>query len=101
MKGDDVASDTSANSGVIHAGFDAGTRGQWRCSSVLPGGFFLLSRMVPGCVYCRSEGKLDILLEQANKNGAVDCRIVEELLKMEPNLTPNAVAALYAPTKCY
>ena len=111
-KGDDVASGTSkANSGVIHAGFDAKPGTLMAKMNVR--GNELLYKLAPeldfpvkqngSLVVCTVEaerGKLDILLEQANKNGAVDCRIVEkeELLKMEPNLTPNAVAALYAPT---
>ena len=47
-----------------------------------------------------TDGRLDGLLEQAIENGVPGVRIVEkeELLAMEPNLTPNAMAALYVPT---
>ena len=111
-KGDDVASGTSkANSGVIHAGFDCkpGTlmaklnvRGNeliYKYSKELD----FPTKNNGSLVVCTVEaerGKLDVLLEQAHKNGVPKCRIVEreELLEMEPNLTPNAVAALYAET---
>jgi glycerol-3-phosphate dehydrogenase len=52
------------------------------------------------CTIPEQVGDLDRLLEQAKENGVPGARIVqkEELLAMEPNLTPNAIAALYVPT---
>lgn len=111
-KGDDVCSGTSkANSGVCHAGFDCkpGTlmaelnvRGNELLYKLQPELEFDLrdNGSLVVCVHEEERGKLDVLLDQAHKNGVPGCRIVEhdELLKMEPNLTPNAVAALYAPT---
>ncbi|MBQ9156909.1 MAG: NAD(P)/FAD-dependent oxidoreductase [Eubacterium sp.] len=111
-KGDDVASGTSkANSGVIHSGFDCkpgtlmaklnvrGNELMYKYSKELD----FPTKMNGSLVVCTVEaerGKLDVLLDQGIKNGVPGVRIVErdELLEMEPNLTPNAVAALYAPT---
>jgi glycerol-3-phosphate dehydrogenase len=46
---------------------------------------------------------LDILLDQGIKNGVEGIKILEkeEVLEMEPNLSDNVVAALYAPTAGY
>ncbi len=111
-KGDDVCHGTSkANSGVAHAGFDCkpGTlmaklnvRGNellYKLQKELDFDMKNNGSLVV-CVNPDERGKLDVLLDQANKNGVPGCRIVEhdELLEMEPNLTDNAVAALYAPT---
>lgn len=111
-KGDDVASGTSkANSGVIHAGFDCkpgtlmaklnvrGNELMYKYSKELD----FPTKNNGSLVVCTVEaerGKLDVLLDQAHKNGVPKCRIVEkdELLAMEPNLTPKAVAALCAET---
>ena len=111
-KGDDVASGTSkANSGVIHSGFDAkpGTlmaklnvRGNELLYELSPQLDFPVKQngALVVCTVEAERGKLDVLLDQAHKNGVPGVRIIEkeELLQMEPNLTPNAVAALYAPT---
>lgn len=111
-KADDVASGTSkANSGIIHAGYDC-KPGTLMAKLNVRGNelMYQLAKELDfpvknngSLVVCTVEaerGKLDVLLEQAKENGVPGCRIVEkeELLKMEPNLTPNAVAALYAPT---
>lgn len=111
-KGDDVCCGASkANSGIVHAGYDCkpGTlmaklnvRGNELMYQLAEELDFpvkkngsLIVCTVPGQV-----GDLDRLLEQAKENGVPGARIVqkEELLAMEPNLTPNAVAALYVPT---
>lgn len=111
-KADDVASGTSkANSGIVHAGYDCkpGTL----MAKLNVRGNELLYRLAEeldfpikkngSLIVCTIEserGKLDTLLEQAHENGVPGARIVEkeELLQMEPNLTPHAVAALYVPT---
>ncbi|MCD8020038.1 MAG: NAD(P)/FAD-dependent oxidoreductase [Clostridiales bacterium] len=111
-KGDDVASGTSkANSGIIHAGYDC-TPGSLMAKLNVRGNELMYqlseeldfpTKMNGSLIVCTVEaerGKLDQLLAQGEANGVPGCRIVEkeELLAMEPNLTPNAVAALYAPT---
>lgn len=111
-KADDVASGTSkANSGIVHAGYDCkpGTlmaklnvRGNELLYQLAEELDFPIKKngSLIVCTIESERGKLDQLLDQANANGVPDARIVEkeELLKMEPNLTPNAVAALYVPT---
>lgn len=111
-KGDDVASGTSkANSGVIHSGFDAkpgtlmaklnveGNKLMWERAKELDFPVKKNGALVV-CTNPDERGKLDVLLEQAHKNGVPGVRILErdEVLKMEPNLTDKTVAALYAPT---
>ncbi|MEG0378197.1 MAG: NAD(P)/FAD-dependent oxidoreductase, partial [Eubacterium sp.] len=111
-KGDDVASGTSkANSGVIHSGFDAkpgslmaklnveGNRLMWLRAEELD---FPVNKN-GALVVCTAEeerDKLEVLLEQAQKNGVPGVEILERdaVLAMEPNLTEKTVAALYAPT---
>lgn len=111
-KADDVASGTSkANSGIVHAGYDCkpGTlmaklnvRGNELLYQLAEELDFPIKKngSLIVCTIESERGKLDVLLDQANKNGVPDARIMErdELLKMEPNLSPNAVAALYVPT---
>ena len=111
-KADDVASGTSkANSGIVHAGYDCkpGTlmaklnvRGNELLYQLAEELDFPIKKngSLIVCTIESERGKLDVLLDQANKNGVPDARIVErdELLQMEPNLSPNAVAALYVPT---
>jgi glycerol-3-phosphate dehydrogenase len=111
-KADDVASGTSkANSGIVHAGYDCkpGTlmaklnvRGNELLYQLAEELDFPIKNngSLIVCTIESERGKLDTLLEQAFANGVPGARIVErdELLTMEPNLTPNAVAALYVPT---
>ena len=111
-KGDDVASGTSkANSGIVHAGYDCkpGTlmaklnvRGNELLYQLAEELDFPIKKngSLIVCTVESERGKLDELLAQANANGVPDARIVErdELLQMEPNLSPNSVAALYVPT---
>ena len=111
-KADDVASGTSkANSGIVHAGYDCkpGTlmaklnvRGNELLYQLADELDFPIKKngSLIVCTVESERGKLDELLDQANKNGVPDARIVErdELLQMEPNLSSNAVAALYVPT---
>ena len=102
---------TRANSGVVHAGFDplpgtlkarynvAGSAlfEQWQRE--LGFGFYRNGALV---LAFDEEGRnmLDILLERAKTNGVEGVRIVEadELRLMEPNVSPEAIAALDAPT---
>ena len=111
-KGPDAANAASrANSGIVHAGFDAksgslkaklnvrGCKMMKRITEELCVGY----RNIPSLVLCFSESDraaLNELYERGIKNGVPDLRIVErdELVKLEPNISDKAIAALYAPS---
>ncbi|MCM1027203.1 MAG: NAD(P)/FAD-dependent oxidoreductase [Roseburia sp.] len=108
----DVCEGTSkANSGIVHAGFDArpGTlkaklnvEGNARMEALSKELDFPFQRN-GSLVLCLDEKErpgLTRLYEQGQKNGVKGLRIVEreELKSLEPNLSDEAVAALYAPT---
>ena len=110
--GEDVCTGTSkANSAIVHAGFDARpgslmARFNVEGSHAMPK---LCERLqVPfrrcgALVLCFDETDrpgLEELLRRGVKNGVHGLRIVEreELHELEPNVSPDAVAALYAPT---
>lgn len=109
---DDVCSGTSkANSAIVHAGFDAQTGTLMARLNVEGAALFPeLSRelefgyrQIGSLVVCTSEADmpaLRALLERGQANGVHDLRIVgrEELVRMEPNISDAAVAALWAPT---
>lgn len=111
-KGEDVGAGTSkANSGIVHAGFDA-VPGSNKAIFNVEGNQMMeeLSKEIDfpfrrngSLVLCFREEdykKLEELVEQGEKNGIKGLRILtkEELKEMEPNISDNAVAALYAPT---
>lgn len=102
---------TKANSGIVHAGFDAAE------------GSLMAKMNVEGCalmpetceklhVPYKNNGSLvvafsddemkhlEVLLERGKANGVPEISILskEELLKKEPNLSPDSFGALYAPT---
>ena len=111
-KAEDVCCGTSkANSAIIHAGFDA-AHGSLMAKMNVQG-----NRMVPGLakeldfpfrrngslVVCMSEEdmpRLRALYENGVKNGVEGLEIVDaqRLHELEPNVSKNAVAALWAPT---
>lgn len=108
----DVCEGTSkANSGIAHAGFDA-IPGTMKAKLNVEGNQMMeaLSKELDfpfkrngSLVLCFDEEdrpKLQKLLEQGQKNGVKELRIIEreELKGLEPNISDNAVAALYAPT---
>jgi glycerol-3-phosphate dehydrogenase len=113
-KNSDVAfgSPTKANTGIIHAGYDdkPGTVRAKLCSK----GNALWHKIAPevgapfkeigSFVVALKEEDMSVLKdlkERGEKNGVPDLEIIEdrgELLKMEPNLNREAIAALYAPT---
>lgn len=108
----DVCEGTSkANSGIAHAGFDA-LPGTMKAKLNVEGNQMMeaLSKELDfpfkrngSLVLCFDEEdrpKLQKLLEQGQKNGVKELRIIEreELKGLEPNISDNAVAALYAPT---
>lgn len=111
-KEDDVAEGTSkANSAIIHAGFDA-TPDTWKAKLNVLG-----NRMYPQlckeldvpfkqntslvvAVGEEEKNNLDVLFKKGLQNGVKDLSIIgkDKLLEMEPNLSPDVTAALYAPT---
>lgn len=111
-KAEDVCCGTSkANSAIAHAGYDApvgslmarlnvqGSQMMEQLSKELDFEF----KRIGSLVLCRSQEdrpKLQELYDRGVANGVEGLRIVEqeELRAMEPNISEDAVAALYAPT---
>ena len=109
---EDVCCGTSkANSAIVHAGYDAANgslmaRLNVRGSEMMPA----LSRELD--FPYKQNGSLVVMLDEADRpnlirlyengvaNGVRDLRIMEreELAALEPNISDDAVAALYAPT---
>lgn len=111
-KEEDVCCGTSkANSAIVHAGFDA-ENGSLKAKLNVRGNEMMeqLSKeldfpfqKIGSLVVCRDEKgmeKLRELYERGNANGVKNLRIIdkEELRKMEPNISDEAYAALYAPS---
>ena len=111
-KNSDVCEGTSkANSGIVHAGFDnepgsvmakMNVRGNAMLEQLAKDLDFSFKRN-GSLVLCFDEkdlGKLEHLLEKGKKNGVPGIRIIskEEVKKMEPNITDDIAAALYAPS---
>ena len=109
---EDVCCGTSkANSAIVHAGFDA-AHGSLMAKFNLRGSELMepLSRELDfpyrrsgSRVVCMSESdrpRLNALYENGVKNGVPGLEIVERdrLRELEPNISPDAVAALWAPT---
>lgn len=111
-KNEDVASQTSkANSGIVHGGYDPvpgtikaitnvkGNRMFDQISKELSFSFKRIGSLV--VAYSQEElPHLDELLERGKANGIEGIEIVEgqRLFEIEPNLTKDAVAALYCPS---
>ena len=109
---EDVADGASkANSGIVHAGFDAhpgtekarlnvkGAKMYKQLANELGVPYGQPGALVIG--FTEDDRKtLENLLSQANANEVEGCRIIEreEILKMEPNTNPDVLCALYAPT---
>lgn len=109
---EDVCSGTSkANSAIVHAGHDA-TLGTWKARFNVEGNLMMgklaeeldFSFIQNGSlVLCFSEDdmpNLKKLLEKGVKNGVEGLSILsgDEVRAMEPNVSDQVVAALYAPT---
>ena len=109
---EDVADGASkANSGIVHAGFDAhpgtekarlnvkGSKMYGKLAKELGVPYGQPGALVLGFSEEDRE-TLTKLLEQAYANDVENCRIIErdEILEMEPNTNPDVVCALYAPT---
>ena len=111
-KCEDVCCGTSkANSAIVHAGYDAehgslmarlNVRGNELMEPLSRELDFPFRRNGSLVVMLHEEDRpaLEKLLENGRANGVRDLRILErdELRAMEPNVSPEAVAALYAPT---
>ncbi|MEH2943332.1 NAD(P)/FAD-dependent oxidoreductase [Lachnospiraceae bacterium KK002] len=111
-KEEDVCCGTSkANSAIVHAGFDA-EAGSLMAKLNVEGNQMMeaLSKELDfhyknngSLVVCINEEEkpnLQALYDRGVENGVKDLRIIdrEELVKLEPNIADEAVAALYAPT---
>ena len=109
---EDVCSGTSkANSAIVHAGYDAAT-GSIKAAMNVEGNRLMeeLSKDLDfsfrrngSLVLCFSEDDrpaLQALYERGIANGVPDLKIIsgDEVRAMEPNVTDEVVAALYAPT---
>lgn len=111
-KEDDIAMGTSkANSGIVHAGFDAHTGTNKAIYNVLGARMFpelskeldFPYRQNGAFVLCFDEKdlpRLYELLEQGRRNGVKGLSVLtgEQVRAMEPNVSDKVVAALYAET---
>lgn len=108
----DICEGTSkANSGIVHAGFDAepgsrmakmNVRGNAKMEQLSKELDFPFKRN-GALVLCFDENDMDELehlMEKGRKNGVPDLQILskEEVKEKEPNVSDKVVAALYAPT---
>ena len=111
-KEEDVCSGTSkANSAIVHAGFDA-VPGSLKARFNVEGNAMMeeLSRDLDFdfkrngslvlCFHEEDREGLNQLLVRGQENGVPDLRVIsgEEARQMEPNLSDQVIAALYAPT---
>ncbi|MBR5266826.1 MAG: NAD(P)/FAD-dependent oxidoreductase [Lachnospiraceae bacterium] len=111
-KEEDVCSGTSkANSGIVHAGYDAkpgslkaefnvkGNARMEELSKELDFEFKRNASMVL-CFDLVDLPALEALLERGRANGVSDLSILsgDEVRRLEPNVTDEVIAALYAPT---
>lgn len=111
-KEEDVCCGTSkANSGIVHAGYDAAegslmaklnVRGNEMMEALardldIP---FKRTGSLVICLHEEDRPQLQVLYERGGRNGVPGLRILEreELKDMEPNISDEACAALYAPT---
>ena len=97
-RGNDVAVGTSkANSGIVHAGFDAKLFPKLSKELDFPyknNGAMVLNFSEDG------NAKLEELLKQGEENGVENLRIIsgDEAREMEPEISDKVVSALYAPS---
>jgi glycerol-3-phosphate dehydrogenase len=102
---------TKANSAIVHAGFDAKPNTiKGKLNAKGNSMFEMLSKGLDfpfikngSLVLCFDEadiGDLELLKKQGEVNGVTDLQILsgEETRKLEPNVSENVVAALFAPT---
>ena len=111
-RGDDAAEGASkANSGIVHAGFDAHP-GTLKAKLNVEGAKMYpalcaelgVSYGQPGALVIgfteEDRATLEKLVQQGVENGVEGVRLIErdEVLRMEPNTNPDVLCALYAPT---
>ena len=109
---EDVCCGTSkANSAIVHAGYDA-KHGSLMAKLNVQGSLMMEQLSKDLDFHYRRNGSLVVMVSEEDRpnlmklyenglaNGVEGLRIVErdELVAMEPNISDNAVAALYAPT---
>ncbi|MDO4663409.1 MAG: NAD(P)/FAD-dependent oxidoreductase [Erysipelotrichaceae bacterium] len=111
-KEEDVCTGTSkANSGIVHAGFDAmpntlKAKFNVEGSHLIPELAKLLDfeyKQNGALVLCfdkKLRDRVEALYQRGLANGVTDLKIIEkdEILKLEPNVNEDVVCALYAPT---
>ena len=102
---------TKANSAIVHAGYDA-THGSLMAKLNVQGSVMMEQLSKDLDFHYKRNGSLVVMISEEDrpnliklyengvKNGVEGLRIIErdELVAMEPNISVNAVAALYAPT---
>ena len=102
---------TKANSAIVHAGFDA-EEGTFKAELNVKGSQMMKKITDELGVKYKNNGSLVIgfneedknmietLLKRGIKNGVKDLRVIDkkELKEIEPNVSENAICALYAPT---
>ncbi len=111
-KEEDVCCGTSkANSGIVHAGYDA-PEGSLKAKMNLRGNElmdslakdldipFIRNGSMVICLNEEDRPKLEVLYQRGVANGVKGLRILnrKEVLEMEPNVSEEVCAALYAPT---
>lgn len=110
-RGEDVSEGASkANSGIVHAGYDAEPGSEKARLNVKGAKMYpaLCEKLGvpygnPGALVLafneEERGLVERLKEQSIVNGVPGCRVVEraEALKMEPRLNPDVLCALYVP----
>ena len=110
-QGDVAMGATKANSGIVHAGFDAkvgslkakfnvlGSKMMEKVTNELGVKYKNNGSLVVGFDEADRESILE-LVERGRENGVEGVRYVEadELRALEPNISQNAICALYAPT---
>lgn len=111
-KGHDVATGAScANSAIVHAGFDA-HEGSLKAKLNVRGSEMMAQVCEELGVKYKNNGSLVIgfcdedrasieeLFHRGNANGVKGLKVIEkeELHRLEPNISPNATCALWAPT---
>lgn len=102
---------SKANSAIVHAGFDA-EEGTLKAKLNVPGCDMMYRAAKELDVHIKKVGSLVVIFDESERahleklykrgktNGVRDLKIIEkeELHKLEPCLTDDAIAALYAPT---
>ena len=111
-RGDDVANGaTKANSGIVHAGYDAAPGSHKAYYNVLGAQMFPKLCAELNVPYCQNgalvialdeseRSTIEELLHRGIKNGVKDLSILDhdQVLELEPSVNPSVVCALYIPS---